>query len=82
MCSSLIILPISTITSLYHASGESDAETAVGTVPIVASVGKEPSGIARRGRFSSSIVTPSSFVIPTTAGSPFLTNSYKPSFLS
>lgn len=30
------------------------------------------------GLFSSSKVTPSSFVIPTTAGSPFLTNSYWP----
>jgi len=30
------------------------------------------------GRFSSSKVTPSSFVIPTTGGSPFLTNSHCP----
>jgi hypothetical protein len=50
----------------------------VAATPSMVSVGKEPSGIARRGLFNSSIVIPSSFVIPTTAGSPFFTNSYKP----
>lgn len=38
-------------------------------------------GTCFRGRFRSSRVTPSSFVMPTTAGSPFLINSYWPGSL-
>jgi hypothetical protein len=41
-------------------------------------VGIDPTGASLLGLFSSSSVTPSSFVMPTTGASPFLTNSYRP----
>lgn len=46
-----------------------------------ATLGASTVGTSFRGRFRSSRVTPSSFVIPTTAGSPFLMNSYWPGSL-
>jgi hypothetical protein len=67
-----------------YASGDIEVETVgIGPVPVCSEDGKgiDPGigrGTSRRGLFNSSIVTPSNFVIPTTGGSPFLTNSYMP----
>jgi hypothetical protein len=61
-----------------YAPGDIPEDAVDGIVSAVEPRGVESRGILRLGLFSSSNVTPSSFVMPTTGGSPFLTNSYKP----
>jgi hypothetical protein len=64
---------------LSHASGDIEVETVEDIVSAVDPIGIDiPRGTFLLGRFNSSIVIPSSFVMPTTGGSPFLTNSYIP----
>ena len=67
--------------SSSYASGEVDVDTLDGVVSAVEPTGIESNGIFLLGLFNSSMVTPSNFVIPTTGGSPFLTNSYWPIFV-
>jgi hypothetical protein len=55
-----------------------DADAVDGSVSAVDPLGIASKGIALLGLFNSSIVMPSNFVIPTTGGSPLLTNSYWP----
>jgi hypothetical protein len=62
----------------YQASGDADADAVEGRVSDVEPAGMDPKGIFLLGRFSSSIVTPSNFVMPMTGASPFFTNSYMP----
>ena len=62
----------------YYASGDIEADKLDGTASGVELIGVDSKGIFLRGLLSSSIVIPSSFVMPTTGGSPFLTNSYMP----
>lgn len=64
--------------SIPYASGEVEVDTEVEIVSVIELVGIDPNGIFLLGRFNSSIVIPSSLVIPTTGGSPFFTNSYMP----
>lgn len=63
---------------MLYASGDIEADTVFGIVSAVEPAGIEPSGIFLLGLFSSSIVILSNLVMPTTGGSPFLTNSYMP----
>jgi len=58
-------------TKVIYASGEMEAAGSVGNAA-------ESISIFLLGLLSSSKVTPSNFVIPTTGGSPFFTNSYIP----
>lgn len=59
----------------FHDGGatESGVDGIAGELRVASTVGS-----CLLGLFNSSNVTPSSFVIPTTAGSPFFTNSYWP----
>lgn len=62
---------------ITQASGDIEVETeGIASEPALGG-GMLPKGISRLGRLRDSIVIPfPSFVMPTTAGSPFLTNSY------
>lgn len=60
-----------------YALGDKDADVDVADSGILAMPGIGR-GTFLLGRFSSSIVIPSNFVIPTTGASPFFTNSYMP----
>lgn len=70
-----------TIYIYSYASGEVEVDTLDGKVSAVEPIGIESNGIFLLGLFSSSSVTPSNFVIPTTGGSPFFTNSYWPKII-
>ena len=61
-----------------YAAGGGGAEADKPDIPSSDPAGGDPRGTFRLGLFSSSMVIPSSFVMPTTGGSPFLTNSYMP----
>lgn len=61
-----------------HAPGAVAVDEAEEGASSVTPVGIDPAGASLLGFFSSSSVTPSSFVMPTTGASPFLTNSYNP----
>ncbi len=63
---------------IIYASGDVEVDTEAGIVSAMEPAGTDPHGIFLLGRFNSSIVIPSSLVIPTTGGSPFFTNSYMP----
>ena len=66
----------------YYASVDVELNT-VGVVAAAVSsgMGVEPRGIFLLGFFNSAMVTSFNFVIPTTGGSPFFTNSYMPNRL-